>query len=49
MLTPLQLPSVHHNASVMDVMLKRVECEKRVWSTKSSQGKTEHHLYFSIR
>jgi len=30
------------------VMLKKIECERRVWSTKRSQGKTERHLYFSI-
>jgi len=31
------------------VMLKKIECERRVWSTKYSQGKTEHHLYFSMK
>jgi len=30
------------------VMLKNIECERRVWSTKRSQGKTERHLYISI-
>jgi len=27
------------------VMLKRIECEKRVWLTICSLGKVEHHLY----
>jgi len=31
------------------VMVKRTECEKRVWSTKRSQGKTERFLYLPIR
>jgi len=31
------------------VMLKKIECERRVWSTKRSQGKTERHLYLSIK
>jgi len=49
MLTPLQLPSVYHNTipTLTDVhaMLKRTGCEKRIWSTKRSQGKLEDHLY----
>jgi len=31
------------------VMLKQIECERRVWSTKRCQGKTERHLYLSIK
>jgi len=27
------------------VMLKKIECERRVWQTKCSQGKSERHLY----
>jgi len=27
------------------VMLKKIECERRVWSAKRSQGKTERHLF----
>jgi len=51
MLTPLQLSSVHHNLPVTDVhvMLKKIGCESRVWSTKRSQGKTERHLNLSIK
>ena len=30
-------------------MLKRIECERRVWSIKRSQEKTECHLYLCIR
>ena len=30
-------------------MLKRIECEKRVWPTKRSQGKTEHYPALSLR
>ena len=26
-------------------MLKNIECERRIWSTKHSQEKTERHLY----
>ena len=37
--------------SVMDVhmILMRIECEKRDWSTKHSLWKTECHLYLSIK
>ena len=47
----------HHNCllfiiippvMVVHVMLKRIECEKRICLTKLSQGKTELHLYLSI-
>jgi len=31
------------------MMLKRIECEKRVWPKKSGQEKTECHLSLSIR
>ena len=31
------------------VMLKKIECERKIWSTKRSQGKTERHLYLSIK
>ena len=31
------------------VMLKKIECERRIWSTKRGQGKTERHLYLSIK
>jgi len=31
------------------MMLKRIEGEKIVWSIKHNQGKTERHLYLSIR
>jgi len=36
---------------VMDVhvTLKKIECKRRIWSTKRSQGKTERHLYLSKR
>jgi len=48
MLPPLQLLSVYHNPScdrcLAYVMLKKTECERRIWSTKRSQGRTEHHL-----
>jgi len=30
------------------MMLKKIECERRIWSTKCGQGKTERHLYLSI-
>jgi len=42
MLTPLQLPSVHHIPPVMDVhmMLKRIGCGRRFMLKKRSQGKT---------
>jgi len=49
--SPLKQLSVHHNPAVTDVhmMLKRIECERRVWSIKRSQEKTECHLYLCIR
>jgi len=31
------------------VLLKKIECERRIWSTKRSQGKTERHQYLSIK
>jgi len=31
------------------VMLKKIECESRVWSTKRSQRKTERHLNLAIK
>ena len=31
------------------VMLKKIKCEGRVWSTKRSQGRTGRHLYLSIK
>jgi len=40
--TPLPVTDVH-------VMLKKIECKRRVWSTKRSQGKTERHLNYSIK
>jgi len=48
----------HHNCLLfiiippvtdVHVILKRIECEKRVSSKKRSQGKTERYLYLSIR
>jgi len=31
------------------MMLKRIDCEKRVWLTKRSQAKTKRDLYISMR
>jgi len=55
--TPLH-PCLHHYNCLLfiiippvtdvHVMLKKIECE-RVWPTKRSQGKTEGHLYLSIK
>ena len=50
--TPLQLLSVHNPSCEgldVHVMLKTIECGKRVWSTKCSQAKTDCHLYLLMR
>jgi len=31
------------------IMLKKIECKRRAWSTKLSQGKTERHLCLLIK
>jgi len=31
------------------VMLKKIECERRVWSTKLIQRMTKRHLYLSMK
>jgi len=51
MLTLPQLLSVHQIPPMTDehVIMQRIECEKRVWSTKSGQENAERHLYLSIR
>ena len=50
MLTPLQLPSVYHNPSCDGCArdAEENESERKIWSIKRSQGKTERHLYLSI-
>jgi len=51
MLTPLQPPSIHHNPSCDGCACDPED--NRMWkgvdSTKRRQGKTEHHLYISVR
>jgi len=37
-----------HPVTNVHVMLKKIECERQIWSTKRSKGKTERHLYLSI-
>ena len=51
MLTPLQLHSVYNNPSCDGCAreAEEIECEIRIWSTNRSQGKTERHLYLSIK
>ena len=51
MLAPLQLPFLIIIPPETDVhvMLKKIECERIIWSTKRSQGKTERHPYLSIK
>jgi len=53
MLTPLQLPSDHHNPycdrCARDAEDKVIKCEKRVWSRNSSQGKVERHPHLSTK
>jgi len=51
MLTPLQLRSVYHDPSCNGYArgFEEIECERRIWSAKRSQGKTERYLYLSIK
>ena len=50
-LTPIQLPFFIIIPPVTDVhvMLKKIECERIIWSTKRCQGKTERQRIKNVR